>query len=37
MRAAFSIPNGGPIATAEAIAKIARRAEALDYHTLWTF
>jgi len=37
MRAGFSIPNGGPIARAEAIVEIAKRAEELDYHTLWTF
>jgi probable F420-dependent oxidoreductase len=37
MRAGFSVPNGGPIATVEAVVKIANRAEELDYHTLWTF
>src|ERR1044071_518978 len=37
MRAGFSIPNGGAIATVEAILKLAKHAEELDYHTLWTF
>jgi probable F420-dependent oxidoreductase len=37
MRAGFSVPNGGPIATVEAVFKIATRAEELDYQTLWTF
>src|SRR5438477_378387 len=37
MRIGFSIPNGGALATLEAITKIAKRAEELDYHTLWTF
>ena len=37
MRAGFSIPNGGDIATVEAIALVAKRAEELQYHTLWTF
>jgi probable F420-dependent oxidoreductase len=37
MRIGFSVPNGGPIAIVEAVVKVARRAEELDYHTLWTF
>src|SRR5262245_16284907 len=37
MRAGFSIPNGGEIATVDAVVKVAKRAEELDYHTLWTF
>jgi len=32
----FSLPNIGPIGTAEAITKVAQRAEALGYSTLWT-
>jgi probable F420-dependent oxidoreductase len=37
MRAGFSVPNGGASATVDVISKIAKRAEDLDYHTLWTF
>jgi probable F420-dependent oxidoreductase len=37
MRAGFSVPNGGAIATVDTILKLAKRAEDLDYHTLWTF
>ena len=37
MRAGISIPNGGAIATVEAVVQVAKRAEELDYHTLWTF
>jgi len=37
MRIGFSIPNGGAIATIESIVKVAKHAEELDYHTLWTF
>jgi probable F420-dependent oxidoreductase len=37
MRIGFSIPNGGTLATPEAITSIARRAEDLGYDTLWTF
>ncbi|HZQ23392.1 MAG TPA: LLM class F420-dependent oxidoreductase [Terriglobales bacterium] len=36
MKIGFSLPNIGPIGTAEAIAKVAQRAEALGYSTLWT-
>src|SRR3974377_1317650 len=37
MRIGFSVPNGGPLATPEAVIAIAKRAEELDYDTLWTF
>ena len=37
MRIGFSIPNGGPMATPETILNIAKRAEELEYHSLWTF
>ncbi|HEY1264335.1 MAG TPA: LLM class F420-dependent oxidoreductase [Terriglobales bacterium] len=37
MRIGFSLPNGGAIATPEAISKVARRAEELAYDSLWTF
>jgi probable F420-dependent oxidoreductase len=37
MRAGFTVPNGGALATREFILQIAKQAEALDYHTLWTF
>jgi probable F420-dependent oxidoreductase len=37
MRIGISIPNGGAIATVDAIVKIAKRAEELAYDTLWTF
>jgi probable F420-dependent oxidoreductase len=36
MKIGFSLPNIGPIGTAEAITKVAQRAEALGYSTLWT-
>jgi len=36
MKIGFSAGNIGPIGTAEAITKIAVRAESLDYHSLWT-
>lgn len=36
MKIGFSLPNIGPIATAEAITKVAQRAEALGYSSLWT-
>ena len=32
----FLLPNIGPISTAEAITKVAQRAEALGYSSLWT-
>ena len=37
MRAGFSIPNGGPVASPDALLKVAKRAEELEYDTLWTF
>src|SRR5437764_12497542 len=37
MRIGFSIPNGGEIATVEAVVKVAKRAEELQYDSLWTF
>src|SRR6185436_12695487 len=37
MRIGFSVPCGGPLATVDAVVKVAKRAEELDYHTLWTF
>jgi probable F420-dependent oxidoreductase len=37
MRIGFAVPNGGALATPEAITTIAKRAEELDYDTLWTF
>ena len=37
MRIGFSIPNGGTAATPEALVRIAKHAEELDYDTLWTF
>jgi probable F420-dependent oxidoreductase len=36
MKIGFSLPNIGPIATAEAVTKIAQRAEDLGYSSLWT-
>jgi probable F420-dependent oxidoreductase len=36
MNIGFSLPNIGPIGTADAITKVAQRAEALGYSTLWT-
>jgi probable F420-dependent oxidoreductase len=36
MKLGFALPNIGPIATAEAVAQVAQRAEALGYHSLWT-
>ena len=36
MRIGFALPNGGSIATIEAAAEIAKRAEELDYSSLWT-
>jgi probable F420-dependent oxidoreductase len=35
MRLGFNIPNLGPAASAENIAKVAQRAEALGYDTVW--
>src|SRR6478672_6270066 len=36
MKIGFSLPNIGPIGTAEAITKVAQRAEALGDSSLWT-
>src|SRR3989449_778612 len=36
MKIGFALPNIGPVATAEAVVKVAQRAEALAYHSLWT-
>jgi probable F420-dependent oxidoreductase len=36
MRIGFALPNIGPVATAEAVSKVAQRAEALGYDSLWT-
>ena len=36
MRLGFALGNVGPIGTAENVATIAQRAEALGYDTLWT-
>ena len=36
MNIGFSLPNIGPIATAEALTKVAQRAEDLGYSSLWT-
>jgi probable F420-dependent oxidoreductase len=36
MKIGFALGNIGPIGTAESVAKIAQRAEALDYDSLWT-
>jgi len=36
MKTGFALPNIGPVATAEAVIKVAERAEALAYDSLWT-
>src|SRR5246127_3955221 len=36
MKIGFSLPNIGPIGTAEAVTRVAQRAEALGYSSLWT-
>jgi probable F420-dependent oxidoreductase len=36
MKAGFALPNIGPVATVEAVVKVAQRAEALAYNSLWT-
>ncbi len=36
MKIGFALPNIGPVATADAVAKVAQRAEALGYDSLWT-
>jgi len=36
MKIGFALPNIGPVATAEAVSRVALRAEALGYSSLWT-
>lgn len=36
MRIGFALPNIGPVGTPEAVSKVAQRAEALGYDSLWT-
>ena len=36
MRIGFALPNIGPVATPEAVSKVAERAEDLGYDSLWT-
>jgi probable F420-dependent oxidoreductase len=36
MKIGFALPNIGPVATTEAVTKVAQRAEALGYNSLWT-
>jgi probable F420-dependent oxidoreductase len=36
MRVGFALPNIGPVATVEAVVKVAQRAETLGYDSLWT-
>ncbi len=36
MKVGFALPNIGPVGTAEAVSKVAQRAEALGYDSLWT-
>jgi probable F420-dependent oxidoreductase len=36
MRLGFALPNVGPVATAEAVFKVAQHAEALGFDSLWT-
>ena len=36
MKIGFSLPNIGLISTAEAVTRVAQRAEALGYSSLWT-
>ena len=36
MKIGFALPNVGPVSTPEAVVKVAQRAEALGYHSLWT-
>jgi len=36
MKVGFGLPNIGPLGSAEAITKVAKRAEALGYESLWT-
>src|SRR5215831_18172357 len=36
MKIGFALPNIGPVGSAEAVIKVAQRAEALGYESLWT-
>jgi probable F420-dependent oxidoreductase len=36
MKIGFALPNIGPVATPDAVSKVAQRAETLGYHSLWT-
>jgi probable F420-dependent oxidoreductase len=36
MKIGFALPNIGPLGSAEAVSKVAERAEALGYDSLWT-
>ena len=36
MKLGFALPNVGPVATPEAVSKVAQRAKALGYYSLWT-
>jgi probable F420-dependent oxidoreductase len=36
MKIGFALPNIGPVATVDAVTKVAQRAEALGYDDLWT-
>jgi len=36
MKIGFALPNVGPVSTAETVVKVAQRAEALSYDSLWT-
>jgi len=36
MKVGFALPNVGPVSNVEAVSKVAQRAEALGYDSLWT-
>ena len=36
MKIGFALPNIGPVGTSEGVSKVAQRAEALGYESLWT-
>lgn len=36
MKTGFALPNIGPMATVDAVIKVAQRAESLAYDSLWT-
>ena len=36
MKLGFALPNIGPVSTVDAVSKVAQRAEALGYDSLWT-